>query len=393
MDGLDRRRLLGLFAGLGATSLTGALGACGAAPAADDLSPIRIGLLVPLSGANRNIGIDMQDGFSLYLAQHGHLLGGHKVEPVIEDEGESPEAGVAALQRIYDKQPLAVIGVSSAQILGALREPAEKAQIPLLATHGSPAHMPSSVYVWRTAFVNDEPGMAIGGYLKRRIMDKIGLIGLHGTAEGDILSGFSAAFGSGALEPVTVAETAKPTAAHFASAVNQLAASNAAAIFSALPTSYTVAFMDALKANSKLRDKRIYAPGPVSEGVALGELGNQAVGLLTALPYSADLDNGVNHTFSSSYQSTYLRTPSSFAVSAFDAAAVLDRAVGLASNGLLSPQRLNAEIANVGQIVSPRGNWQFNQERHPQQKWYLREVRNDGPVLSNVLVSDLATLG
>ena len=50
-------------------------------------------------------------------------------------------------------------------------------------------------------------------------------------------------------------------------------------------------------------------------------------------------------------------------------------------------------LGRVGQIDSPRGNWQFNQSRTPQQKWYLREVRRDGQVLSNVLISELGTLG
>jgi branched-chain amino acid transport system substrate-binding protein len=55
--------------------------------------------------------------------------------------------------------------------------------------------------------------------------------------------------------------------------------------------------------------------------------------------------------------------------------------------------RLNSLLSSVGQVISPRGNWQFNQKRSPQQKWYLRKVENDGPILSNVLISDLATLG
>jgi branched-chain amino acid transport system substrate-binding protein len=50
-------------------------------------------------------------------------------------------------------------------------------------------------------------------------------------------------------------------------------------------------------------------------------------------------------------------------------------------------------LGQVGQVDSPRGVWQFNTPRTPQQKWYLRQVRPDGPVLGNVTISDLATLG
>ena len=35
----------------------------------------------------------------------------------------------------------------------------------------------------------------------------------------------------------------------------------------------------------------------------------------------------------------------------------------------------------------------FNQTRSPLQKWYLRQVRYDGEVLANSVVSELTTLG
>ncbi|MFD0598218.1 hypothetical protein ACFQZ4_43050 [Catellatospora coxensis] len=59
----------------------------------------------------------------------------------------------------------------------------------------------------------------------------------------------------------------------------------------------------------------------------------------------------------------------------------------------MSAQQVNTLLSNVGQVISPRGNWQFNQQRSPQQKWYLRKVEKDGPLLSNVVITDLSTLG
>ena len=79
-------------------------------------------------------------------------------------------------------------------------------------------------------------------------------------------------------------------------------------------------------------------------------------------------------------------------MASYDAAAVLDKAIRLAGD-TLNPQQINLMLGQVGQIDSPRGPWQFNQPRTPQQRWYLREVQPDGPVLSNILLNDLATLG
>jgi branched-chain amino acid transport system substrate-binding protein len=78
-------------------------------------------------------------------------------------------------------------------------------------------------------------------------------------------------------------------------------------------------------------------------------------------------------------------------MASYDAGAVLTSALQLAGSDL-SPQSINAAIGQIGEIDSPRGTWQFNQNRTPLQTWYLRQVRPDGAVLSNVLLSDLATL-
>ena len=41
--------------------------------------------------------------------------------------------------------------------------------------------------------------------------------------------------------------------------------------------------------------------------------------------------------------------------------------------------------------ASPRGTWQFDKQNHtPVQQWYLRQVREDGRALSNVVLQSLA---
>jgi len=72
---------------------------------------------------------------------------------------------------------------------------------------------------------------------------------------------------------------------------------------------------------------------------------------------------------------------------------VLDKAISLAGSGDPTPQAVNLALGKIGSIDSPRGSWQFNQNRTPLQAWYLRQVRPDGGVLSNTVLSELATLG
>jgi branched-chain amino acid transport system substrate-binding protein len=70
---------------------------------------------------------------------------------------------------------------------------------------------------------------------------------------------------------------------------------------------------------------------------------------------------------------------------------LLDRALGLVS-GDPDGNKINDAMKVLGQINSPRGTWAFNLNHSPQQTWYLRQLRVDGQVASNLHESDLAVL-
>lgn len=390
MDPLDRRKLLRLLGGLGAAGVTASLAACESAAPSTPKGAVRIGLLVPATGVNKAVGADMENGFKLYLETHDQQIAGHRVELLIEDEGETVAQGTEALQRLHGQNVVAVVGIANAELLRDARDVIEKSQIPLLATHGALSEVASAIYIWRTAYLNSEPGLAIGQYL--RYKGKTALVGLKDAVGIDIVEGFNID-NSNSTGPFWVpAAPGTPTENHLAGTVEDVVASNVENIFSWLPASYLIPFLKQLNKQQPAKKHQIYAPGLVSEGAAIEQL-SAASGLYTAMQYSADLTNNANRSFSSLFQTRYQRSPTAYAVSAYDAGAVLNSAMSLITDGAVTSQRLNSEIALVGQIVSPRGNWQFTQSRAPQQKWYLRQIRPDGPILANVLVSELATLG
>jgi branched-chain amino acid transport system substrate-binding protein len=384
MDGLDRRRLLRLLGGVGAAGVTSSLAAC-VTPSggSDPKSPVRIGLLVPQTGANKAIGGDLENGFRLYLETRNGQLAGHPVQLSVEDEGDAIPQGLEALKKLHAQDVVAVVGVANPDLLREARSLIEEKRIPLLAAHGSSSEMASAVYIWRTAYLNNEPGRAVGQYLRTR--GKTALVGLRGEVGAELIAGFISDNGS-SVGPIYVSTTANPDKGHLANAVQDVVSLQVDNVFTWLPANYLIPFMQQLP--SKIG---VYAPGLVSEGAAVEQL-TGARNLFTAMQYSADLNNAANRAFSSLFQTRYQRSPTAFAVAAYDAAQVLDSAIALVVGEAVNAVNVNLKIASVGQVVSPRGSWQFTQARAPQQKWYLRQIRMDGPVLSNVLVSELSTL-
>jgi len=386
MNGLDRRRLLRLLGGVGAAGVTSSLAACvSPSGASDPQSPVRIGLLVPATGANKAIGGDLENGFRLYLETRSDQLAGHPVQLSVEDEGDTVPQGLEALKKLHSQDVVAVVGVANPDLLREARAVIEEKRIPLLSAHGSSFEMASAVYIWRTAYLNNEPGRAIGQYLRNRDTGRTALVGLRNDLGAELIGGFNNDNGSGTA-PIYVPASANPDKGHLANAVQEVKNSGARNVFTWLPANYLIPFMQQLPG-----DIGVYAPGIVSEGAAVEQL-TGARSLYTAMQYSADLNNAANRAFSSLFQTRYQRSPTAFAVAAYDAAQVLDSAIALVVDEAINAVNLNLKIGSVGQVVSPRGNWQFTQARAPQQKWYLRQIRMDGPVLANVLVSELSTL-
>jgi branched-chain amino acid transport system substrate-binding protein len=396
---LARRQLLKLFGALGAAGAAGSvLAACDASgTAGSDTTPVRIGLIVPQSSPNKPIGDDLIAGFQLYLNLHGTRLGGHPVQLITAEEGDSADSGRAAVDKLIKEHAVAAMsGVASSTVMTAIRDQVENAQVPLLGSNASPSNLGSVKYIWRTSYVNDEAGRALGGYLALKRNQSVYVIGDDSDTSREQVAGFLRTFRGIPDHPSLAGDAAQVPASNISSAslagyLTAIRTSGAKVVFAAFNGDAATTFVKAYRAAAI--GAQLYAPGFITEGTrALQSLGDGANGIYTAMNYAPDLDNGANRTFASSYQQVYNQLPSTYAMASYDAAAVLDKAIGITGSDL-APQSINTALSEIGQVDSPRGSWQFNQTRTPLQRWYLRQVRREGQVLTNAMLGDLAMLG
>ncbi|RIV36361.1 ABC transporter substrate-binding protein [Micromonospora radicis] len=398
MSQMNRRRALQLLAALGTGGL---VAGCGSDTEEGPSTgrPVKIGLIAPQSGPGKAVGDELHNGFQLYLDLSDGNLGGHPVELLVADEGDSVKSGQAAVDGLLKQGVLALTGVASSSVMFGIRDVIEQARVPLIGSNASPTSLQSVVYIWRTSYVLDEAGRALGRYLRDELgaTDRVAIIMPDSAVGGDdVLRGFRQEFGESdprIADPVTwTSNTPNPGKGTYVSAIGQALSRNPSVVFCFYSGTAAAEFV------MQLRDAgfrgAIYAPGFLTEGTVLESIrpANDALGIRTALNYSADLNNAANRRFASAYRKKHSASPTTYAMASYDAAKVLDQAIRLAGQDP-TPQQVNLALGRIGQIDSPRGAWQFNQPRTPQQKWYLREVQRDGQVLSNVLVNELATLG
>lgn len=402
MSHLNRRQALRLFAAAGvagaAAPLLSACSDSGSSASNATLPtgpPVKIGMIVPLTGSRKDLGNEMDNGFQLYLKVHENKLGNREVQLVKVDEGETPDTAKAAAEKlIKEDRVLALTGVAAATSILAMRDTIESAAVPLIGSNASPGALQGTKYIWRTSFVASEPSQALAKWAADNAGGSLAVVAAKYPGDDEEVKSFVEYFkaADGTVNGGDVRFTPYQSK-DYSQVLTQVRQSGATAMFAFYTGSSAVDFVKQYKAAKFPAGFKLIAPGSLTEGYVLKQQGADAQGIYTSMNYSPDLDNAANRRFIAEYQKAYGTIPSTYAMASYDAAAVLDKAIGDASRPSLDSFSLNAAIGKLGQIDSPRGGWQFSQNRTPLQRWYLRQVRMDGALLSNVLTAELTTLG
>jgi branched-chain amino acid transport system substrate-binding protein len=392
-SGLSRREMLGVT-GVAAIGLLTGCGSVGdektsGGSAEAGTGPIKVGLVIPQAGVYAPLGVDMKAGWDLYLSQHGGKLGGREVRLVIGDEGEGPETGVPAVQRLLNRERVDVLVgvVNSATALGVKQAVSNAKKLLVVSNAGAGPVTGDTPYVWRTSFTNGQVAYAIGQQIAKDVGGKRVFAMAPDYAAGEeAVAGFKAGLQAGGGKVAGQQLTPFGKTEDFQPYLTKVRSSGAAAVYAFYAGAEAVAFVKQY-AQFGLSDRvPLYGSGFLTEGGVLKAQGTAANGVKTALHYSTELDNPANQDFVPAYASAAGAPPTVYAMQTYDAAHVLDRIV---KGSALDGDTLSKALGKLGEITdSPRGSWSFDKQS-PKQTMYLREVEPKGGKRVNAVVKEL----
>lgn len=394
---LSRRGALGL---LGAVGATVALPGCGSSVGGDSGDgggggSVKVGLVVPQAGVYAPLGTDMKQAWDLWLERNGGKFGDYEVSTVVGDEGETPQTGVPAVQKLLQSDQCDVLVgiVNSATALGVRDMVTEAKKVLLISNAGAIdlTGKASSPYVWRTSFTNAQVAAAMGMHLAGEgFKDAVYTIAPDYAAGAEAMAGFTKAFQKGGG---TIAGSAKPPfgkTQDYQPFLSGIRASGAKATFCFFAGAEAVSFVKQYAEFGLAKSIPLYGSGFLTEGGVLKAQGDAALGVQTSLHYTSELDNPANKEFVATYQEKYGAPPTVYSVQTWDAAAVLNRALKSASG--LTGDDVSKALGTVGTIDdSPRGAWNFDGQT-PKQEFYLRKVEKRDGGYVNTVVADLGNL-
>ncbi len=380
------RKLL-TIAGLMILSAALALTAPGPAPA--QKGPITVGLLVPLTGPLAANGKDMVNGMQLFFDEQGGRLAGREVKLIIEDDEGKPATGLTKLRGLVEGQGINVlIGPLSAAVGYAIAPYIDGKKLPALFPIVSSEDITQrkrTPYIARTGWSSSQPSHPFGKWVYDNLgYRKIAMIGYDFAFGWEVAAGFQRTFEESGGQVVQKLWPPLNTP-DFAPYLAQLRKDVDAvyAVFSGA---------DALRFSKQYAEAGLKARLPLIGGGTftdehvLRTMGDEVVGVVTALHYSAALANPANRKFAQAYEAKFKQVPSYYSEGTYVAGGALKAALEATGGDIENADKFLGALRRVDLSDAPRGPIRFDDYGNPIENVYVRKVERVGGRLQNTVV-------
>ena len=337
---------------------------------------LRIGYLAPLTGGLAQTGIDMRDGFLLYLEQHGNKLGGMDVKLIIEDEQGKGDVAVTKAKKLVlqDKVHMLIGGVlaSTGYALAPVSTELKTMYIPSIpaADDLTQRQLKNFPYLIRTSWSSSQPNHPLGQWACDQGYKKIVTIAADYAFGYETVGGFQKAFedcGGKIIQKIWPPLGAKD----FGPFIPTIKA-DTDAVFSLMVGPMPAQFIKQMRgAGFK---KPIIGGGTSYDEFVLPFMGDEAIGDVSALHYSAALQTPENEAFVKAYRAKFGKVPSYYSENNYTTAMWLDEALKKAGGKWPGAEELIKIMVGIKLDKTPRGPVSFDDMRNPVQNIYIKKV-------------------
>jgi branched-chain amino acid transport system substrate-binding protein len=359
------------------------------APAAAQRGPIKIGLFVPLTGTLAANGKEMANGLTLFLEEHGNKLAGRDVQLTIEDTEAKPATALTKARALVESQAVHVL-------VGPLSTAEAYAVLPYIESHKVPTLSPTvaaedltqrrrSPYVVRTGWTAGQPAHPFGKYAHDTLRyKKIAMIAQDFAFGHENCAAFQRTFEESGGQIVQKLWAPLGTA-DFAPYLARLKR-DVDAVYAAFAGADALRFARQY-ADAGLKGRLpLIGSGNFTDEHVLRRMGDEALGIVTALHYSAALQTPANKKFVAAYEGKYHEVPSYYSEGTYVAGIVLKAALESIGGEAEDGAKLLAAFRRVDLGDAPRGPIKLDEYGHPIENIYVRRVeRVDGKLQNTVI--------
>jgi branched-chain amino acid transport system substrate-binding protein len=355
-----------------------------AAPAFAQADTVKIGLILPLTGAFASTGRQIEAAARLYMQQNGSMVAGKKIELIVKDDTGAPDIAKRLAQELVNDKAAILAGFGLTPIAMAVAPIATQAKVPeVVMAAGTSSITEASPYVVRSSFTVAQSVVPMAEWAAKNGMKKVVTIVSDFAPGLDAEKVFSESFAKagGKVDNVRV-PLRNPDFAPF---LQRAADEKPDAIFVFVPSGAGTQLMKQYAERGLDKSGiRLIGTGDMTDDDILNDMGDVALGVITAQFYSAAHPSAENKAFVDAFKKANKgMRPNFMAVGGYDGMHLIYEALKK-TNGATDGDALVGAMKSLN-WVSPRGPISIDPAtRDIVQNIYVRKVERVGGELYNV---------
>ena len=346
-------------------------------PAIAQNVPFKVGLLTVKTGPLAEGGIQMEQGVTSYLKEKNYMMGGRKVEFVSADTGGNPAGAKTKAQQLVERDRVdLILGPLASFELYAISEYIEQQKMPTLSLAAAQdlTQRKPNPYLLRASATSSQAMQPLGHYAATEMkLKRIATIVEDFAFGYEQMGGFQEAFQTdgGCIVKKLWTPIVTPDYTPYVAQI-----SDCDGVCQGFAGSNPLRFI-----------KQYHSMGltyPVVTGETGGDdallksFGEEAVGLISASPYTLDLDTEANNRFVNEMLQNYNVVPGFYAAGLYVNCQVADAGLQAVRGEASDRMKFMAALKAVSLTDTPRGPIKFDHLNNVIGNIYIRRLGKDG---------------
>ena len=351
--------------------------------------PIKIGFLTQMTGGGAAVGKDMSNGFTMSLEEISNQIAGRKVEVIIEDTQGDPAQALTRLRKLVESDNIhAVAGIFLANEGYALAPKVDEYKVPtvwaVVSADDLTQRKPTKWAV-RTGWTSSQPNHPFGEYAAKTLgYKRVVTIAMDYAFGWEQVGGFQKTFEEAGGQIVQKLWPPLGTT-DFGPFLAQIKR-NADAVFAVMVAASSLRFPKQYQDAGLKARLPLIGGGTSFDEFVLPALGDEAIGAISPLIYSAAIDTPVNQRFVKEFRKKYGKVPGYYAEASYTAARWIAEAAKAVGGNVEDKEKFLAALKKVEISDAPRGPIKLDTYGNPIQNIYVRKVeKRDGELWNTVI--------
>ena len=342
-----------------------------------DADELRIGFLMPVTGPLAQIATDSINGFKMYLDDHKGEFHGATVKFIVEDTQAKPATAVLKAEKLIKQdQVQMLVGGVLASTGYALAPVSTREKVIYIASIPASDNLTQRdadkyPYFARTSWSSSQPSHPFGEWACANGIKKVVTIAADYAFGYEVVGGFQRTFeecGGQIVQkmwpPINLADYAP-----YISTIKP----DADSVFILPVGAGALTLPRQLQVAGIIPKMHLIGSGTSFDEFVLPQLGDEVIGAVSPLHYSAALETPANEAFVKEYRTKFGKVPSYFSESNYTTALMFDAVMSQTGGKWPGSKELLDLLVKI-EVDAPRGPVSFDDLRNPIQNIYIRKV-------------------